>query len=255
MAEPGRLRPARHREKPQQVADELRLLIVSGELSEGDSLGTESDLIARFGVSRPSMREALRILEAEGLISVRRGVLGGVIVHEPDQRITARTTALVLQARDVSLADVYSARSLLEPVAARVVAESRGRRSAARELEALVAHEAGVVQDPQAFGPANTAFHQRLVSLAGNQTLTVVAEMLNELVARAVTAVSQDGSARPESLSVRLRGIRSQKRLIALIETGQGAQAEEFWRVHMRAVERILVRHAAGTTVDLMHHR
>ena len=51
---------ARPREKPQQIADELRRLIVSGELSEGDSLGHEPDLVERFGVSRPSLREALR---------------------------------------------------------------------------------------------------------------------------------------------------------------------------------------------------
>jgi GntR family transcriptional regulator, transcriptional repressor for pyruvate dehydrogenase complex len=88
------------REKPQQIADEVRGLIVSGELSEGDFLGREPDLVQRFGVSRPSLREALRILETEGLIRVVRGVRGGVVVQSPDQRITARTAAVVLQARN-----------------------------------------------------------------------------------------------------------------------------------------------------------
>ena len=85
---------SRSREKPEQIADELRSLIVSGELAEGDSLGREPDLVERFGVSRPSLREALRILEAEGLITVVRGVLGGVVVHQPNERMTARTAAL-----------------------------------------------------------------------------------------------------------------------------------------------------------------
>jgi len=75
------------REKPQQIADEVRAAIVSGELAEGDSLGREPDLVERFGVSRPSLREALRILEAEGLITVVRGARGGVVVHAPDKRI------------------------------------------------------------------------------------------------------------------------------------------------------------------------
>src|SRR5208282_3407440 len=119
------------REVPQRVADELRALIVSGELADGASLGREPDLVERFGVSRPSLREALRILEAEGLITVVRGVLGGVIVHEPAERMTARTAALLLTARNVSLADVFEARALLEPVAARVAASGRGRKSAA----------------------------------------------------------------------------------------------------------------------------
>ena len=71
----------RKREKPQLVADELRRQILSGELADGESIGNEGGLIERFGVSRPSLREALRILETEGLITVVRGVLGGVVVH------------------------------------------------------------------------------------------------------------------------------------------------------------------------------
>ena len=113
------------REKPQQIADELRSLIIAGELSEGDSLGHEPDLVERFGVSRPSLREALRILEAEGFITVVRGVRGGVVVHEPDQRMTAGTVAMVLQARNVALADVFEARAQLEPLAARAIASMR----------------------------------------------------------------------------------------------------------------------------------
>src|SRR3954469_12195433 len=111
----------RPREKPQQIADELRGLIISGKLADGDSLGHEPDLVERFGVSRPSLREALRILETEGLITVVRGVHGGVVVHAPDERMTARTAALVLQARNVDLSDVFEARTLLEPLAARAI--------------------------------------------------------------------------------------------------------------------------------------
>ena len=125
---------------------------MSGELSEGDSLGHEPELVERFGVSRPSLREALRILEAEGLITVVRGVLGGVVVHEPDERMTARTAALVLQARNVSLADVYEARSLLEPTAVRVIASLRSRRAAAAELRQLIKQQERVIDDPEAFG-------------------------------------------------------------------------------------------------------
>src|SRR5499427_3958373 len=129
---------SRLREKPQQIADELRAMIVSGRLSEGDSLGREPELVERFGVSRPSLREALRILEAEGLISVVRGVYGGVVVHEPSQRLTARTASLVLRSRNVPLADVFEARALLEPMAAKAVASKRGRRAAVKELNQLI---------------------------------------------------------------------------------------------------------------------
>ena len=252
---PTTKRPERSREKPQRIADELRALIVSGALAEGDSLGHEPDLVERFGVSRPSLREALRILEAEGLVTVVRGVRGGVVVHAPSERMTARTAALVLQARNVSLADVFEARSLIEPIAARAIAASatvRGRRAAVKELRLLIAEEARTIEDPEQFGVANAAFHQRLVALGGNQTLAIVAEMLNEVVVRAVAAVS--GADSVSSIGTRRRGIRSQELLLDFIEVGDGGGAEEYWRSHMQVVGRVLLGQRAATVVDLLHH-
>ena len=240
------------REKPQQIADELRALIVSGKLSEGESIGREPDLVERFGVSRPSLREALRILEAEGLITVVRGVYGGVIVHEPSQRMTARTASLVLRARNVSLSDVFEARALVEPLAARMIASKRGRRGAVTELNSLVDKEEQSIEDPEDFAVANAAFHERLVSLGGNQTLTIVAEMLDEIVVRAVTAVSRTDDA-SGSLSTRRRGLRSQRRLLELIESGDAAGAEEHWRSHMAVVGRVLRGQKPSTAVELLH--
>jgi DNA-binding FadR family transcriptional regulator len=250
--ERDRARPA-VREKPQRIADELRQLIVRGELREGDSLGHEPDLVERFGVSRPSLREALRILEAEGLVTVKRGVLGGVIVHQPDQRMTARTAALVLESRNVSLADIYDACTMLEPVAARLVASSRARRAAAAELRQLIAEQLEVVDEPEAFGRANARFHARLVELAGNQTLHIVAEMINEIVAWAVAEASRSGGNR-DTGATRLRGLRSQARLASLIEAGDAAGAEEHWAEHMAIVGRVMLAQRAKTVSDLMRH-
>ena len=237
------------REKPQRIADELRRRIVSGRFAEGDRLGREPELVERFGVSRPSLREALRILEAEGLISVVRGVQGGVVVHEPDHRLAARTAALVLQARNVSLADVHRARALLEPTVVRVVASSRARRAAAAALRRLCDDQTDLVQDPDGFARANLRFHERLVALAGNLTLTIVAEMLNEIVSRAAVGKVAARS----SLATRRRGIRSQERLVSLIAAGKAAEAEAHWRAHMAAVGRIVLRQSRAI-VDLSDH-
>src|SRR5207247_1191199 len=135
------------------------------------------------------------------------------------------------QARNVSLADVAEARSLLEPLAARTIAGMRGRRAVVRELRELVDAQVAVIDDPEQFGPANATFHERLVTLAGNQTLAIVAEMLNEIVARAVTAVSRGDTG---SGATRKRGIRSQERLLELLEAGDGAAAEAHWQSHMQ---------------------
>jgi GntR family transcriptional regulator, transcriptional repressor for pyruvate dehydrogenase complex len=243
---------ARLREKPQQIADELRASIVSGKLSEGDSLGREPELVERFGVSRPSLREALRILEAEGLITVVRGVYGGVVVHEPNQRMTARTASLLLRARNVSLADVFEARALIEPLAAKAIASKRRRRHVVAELNGLIDKEEASIEDPERFSVANAEFHERLVALGGNQTLAIVTEMLDEIVVRAVTKVSQTDD-HVGSLSTRRRGLRSQRRLLELVEAGDATGAEEHWRAHMAVVGRVMLGQEASTVVELLH--
>jgi DNA-binding FadR family transcriptional regulator len=107
--------------------------------------------------------------------------------------------------------------------------------------------------EPDAFGLANARFHERLVALAGNQTLAIVAQMLTEVVARAVTAVSKAGSMK-DSASTRRRGMRSQERLVALLEAGKVSEAEAHWSTHMTIVGRLLLADGADTVIDLMHH-
>jgi DNA-binding FadR family transcriptional regulator len=206
-------------EKPHRIADELRSLIASGELGEGDSLGREPELVERFGVSRPSLREALRILEAEGLVTVVRGVRGGVVVHAPHEQMAARTAALVLQTNGVPLDDVVEARVLIEPLAARRIAGMPDRRRLVDELRPLVARQAEYTADSGRFRLANARFHERLVALAGNRTLIIVAEMVTEIVAPAITAVRGEG-APPASPSTLRRAVRAQERLLTLLQEG-----------------------------------
>ncbi len=151
------------------------------------------------------------------------------------------------------LADVFEARTIIEPAAVRLVAQGRGHKAAAKRLRVLIAAQEEVIDDPVAFGEANARFHERLVDMAGNQTLTIVAEMLNEVVVRAVTAVSQtdgDGS----SAATRKRGVRSQERLAALIEAGDAEGAEAHWRTHMGVVGKVMLGQQAKTVIDLLDH-
>src|SRR3954449_12843182 len=107
------------------VAQQLRRQIIRGELSEGEALPSEAALMAKFGVSRPTLREAFRVLESEGLISVRRGAHGGARVHTPNGDVAARYAGLVLEFRGATLEDVYDARAVMEPPCARRLARNR----------------------------------------------------------------------------------------------------------------------------------
>src|SRR3954452_20596846 len=123
------VRPAE--ERPQKlaehIADQLRGQIVRRELADGQYLPVESELCAHFGTSRPTMREAFRILEAEGLLVIRRGGRFGPQVHAPDPVVVARSMGLLLQHQAVDLSDVYDAFLDLVPRAAGRLARTRSK--------------------------------------------------------------------------------------------------------------------------------
>src|SRR6266705_1959172 len=104
------------------IATHLRRQIVRGELRPGETLPAESQLMEQFSVSRPTLREAFRILEAETLISVRRGSRGGARVVAPDTSVAARYVGLLLQIKGATINDVYEARMISEPPCARLLA-------------------------------------------------------------------------------------------------------------------------------------
>lgn len=238
--------------KPKLIADQIRSIIIAGDLDEGDPLGTEAELLERFDVSRPSLREALRILEAEGLISVARGAQGGVLVHRPDQRNTARAAALVLQSRSVSLADVFEASAIIEPAAARLVAASRTHERSARHLRQLVGEQRRTIGDPLACTNAMIEFHSDIVLLSGNQTLVLVCEMLNEVINRAIADVLVRSE--QESVAARRGTIRSCERLVELIAAGDGDGAQAHWSAHMARLRRSLLGARASAVIDLTSH-
>ena len=166
------------------VAAELRRRIIAGELPDGSTLPKQDELIHEFGVSRPSAREALRILEAEGLLTVRRGSTGGAVVHVPRPEGVAYTMALALRAQDATVRDVGVALLHLEPLCAALCARRDDRaavvvpglRAAQDALAAAID-----VDDASGGSLASREFHERLVSGCGNETLTMMVGALESL--------------------------------------------------------------------------
>ena len=166
----------------EMVADLLRARIVGGELQDGAMLPRQEDLLQEFRVSRPSLREALRILEAEGLITVHRGNRGGATVHVPRTANAAYSVGLVLQSRGVPLVDVREALKSIEPVCAGLCAQRPDRLEVVLPVLAAL-HEASVaaLDDPIEFTKSSRRFHEVLVDLCGNETLKLVIGALESL--------------------------------------------------------------------------
>jgi len=222
---------------PQIVAERIKRMIVSGELKEGDLLPAEVKLMEEFGVSRPTLREAYRILEAERLVTVARGAKGGAVIHAPDPKLISNYALMVLQAEATTVADVYKARMAFEPAAVRLVIDN-AREEAASELRAALQNEKDVIQDPMAFAVAIARFHRLLVELSGNRPLIHLWDAMNQVVERhqaRVVSVFRRGQTTEEIVASVGTGLRSQEKLIKLIEAGDVDGAETHWRKHMEA--------------------
>jgi GntR family transcriptional regulator, transcriptional repressor for pyruvate dehydrogenase complex len=234
------------------IANHLRRQIVRGQLREGDALPPENELMQQFKVSRPTLREAFRVLEHEGLITVHRGAHGGARVHLPDSGAAARYMGHVLEHRGTTIADVLQARAGIEAPCARMVAEGRSRKDLARLRECLAAGADGSIDDPAGWGRTSTAFHQLLVELSGNQTLALCSGMLRHLVERSSTSDSDAGCGAPaDERAVRAAG-QTHTRLVELIAAGDGDGAETLWAQHLVEGVKPVKGTTPGPVLDLL---
>ena len=229
------------------IAARIRRQIIRGEIREGEALSPETKLTLEFGVSRPTLREAFRILESESLISVTRGSRGGARVHPPDVRVAARYLGLLLQYGGATLEDVYDARLIVEPPAAGMLAKRRDL-GAVDTLRNLIEQEGEVLEDAQAFAELSTRFHELVVELTGNQTLALLVGMLHDILEmHAATSLTSN-----MNLAATKRAVRSHEKLADLVEAGDAEAAEKHWQNHVRiAGQTVLSVAGRKSVIDL----
>jgi GntR family transcriptional regulator, transcriptional repressor for pyruvate dehydrogenase complex len=228
------------------VAHTLRRMIVDGKLKDGDFLPYEADLMAHFHVSRPSLREAVRVLESDRLVEVRRGSRTGARVRVPGPEVVARPAGLLLAIAGTTLTDVTTARIGIEPYAAGLLA-AHGSEKSHRELLRLIEEIPGAWEAGR-LATASTELHHRLVELSGNATLTIIAGMLHEIFERHMTAAFKGANNRvPKAQFNRL--MRSYRRLGDLVSARKSAEAEAHWRKHMENASAALLKGNEKTKV------
>lgn len=241
------------------IAIHLRRQIVRGELKPGETLPPEVQLMEQYGVSRPTLREAFRILEAETLISVRRGSRGGAQVMLPDVSVAGRYVGLLLQIQGTTIDDVYRARMISEPACAGLLAKRRTEEDLSDltnivdKLKSEVSARETFVPDPDTWSDLTYRFHELILQRSGNKTLALQGAVLQDIVAthlRTRIAQSYDDHDTPERYQ---RVIRSYKKLIRLVDAKDAEGAEKHWHSHMEAAAQYLLRDGLKnkTVVDL----
>jgi len=223
------------------VANQIRQRIIRGELKEGDALPQETELTLQFRISRPTLREALRILESDGLLDISRGTRRGALIRRPDIKIAARHANLVLQVDNVSLDDVYSTLTVIEPAAVRIVAEKATKANVALLREHIRQMHA-CLDDDRAYGAALAAFHRTLVDLAGLRSLTVLVDMLAKVIEGYIVTVQKSAASTVDSHPAKVKSMKAKEKLITLIEAHSAPEAEKLWRNYLEISRSIMLR-------------
>ncbi|HVV92084.1 MAG TPA: FCD domain-containing protein [Hyphomicrobiales bacterium] len=247
-----RLHPAR---MPGVVSSALRDDILSGRLADGAHLPKEEELRAAFGVGRPAMREAMRILEAEGLVSIVRGNRGGAVVRAPRHLHTAYALALVLKSRGARSRDVADALREIEPVCAVLCARRDDRREVVIALTEIHANSATVLDDPLAATAAFRRFHEAIVSGCGNATLALLVGALEALWSSHVNDASIR-SPRPRTRQDRQRSFDDHAAILDRLAAGDAEGTREAVFAHIGRVQGAptLANVDAPLDVDRLRH-
>lgn len=237
------------------VADHIRKLILRGELKDGDFLPPESQLTQTFQVSRPTLREACRILESEQFISVVRGSRTGARIHVPVVENVARYAGFLLQAQRTRVSDLYEARLIVEPYTASSLA-ARASSADVTALRATLDEIRRLLKDPDRsrFLASTSLFHSKLLSLHGNRALALLGELLRELImAHQSMSGTHDSASDAEFRKRSERGLRSMEKLTDLIEAGDVEGAGTHWRRHLENANKLwLDGQERSTLLDLL---
>jgi len=217
------------------VADTLRRRIITGEYAPDELLPSETALMQNFNVARTTVRDAVRILESEGLLVVRRGANGGGRVQVPSVAMVADHAALILQFRGTTLEDVHAARAMIEtPIAGMLAARSDDAEMIAR-LRAALEAEAAALDDPMQLAVAKGRFHQQLVSLRDSVTISLLSAVANRIIAQQVSEDIAERGSDAEVLRQHHEAHRAHERLVDFIAVGAAREAETLWRQHLEA--------------------
>lgn len=223
-----------HRSKAEHVAQQLLERIIAAGLQPGSSFATETELLAQFNVSRPTLRESLKILELQGVLDRRPGPGGGIIIRRPSIDTLAYGLSVFLRMHEVPFITVLKARELIEPALA-FEAAVNGTEENFDELEASIERMKGLdaQNNQESFLEENRIFHGVIARAGGNHVLEVF------WLTMGILASGEQHGIR-YSVGNQEHVIKAHQRILAACRARDGAAASAEMERHVMGLENLV---------------
>lgn len=228
--------PAAKRKRTDEIVDAIKRMIVEHGLEPGDRLPQERELMAQFEAGKSTVREALKGLEVQGLIRVRTGPGGGAFIERMSEGRAMSLLSNFLFAKDLSIANIYAMRKVLEPLVAADAVELINEVGFQRlgEIIAIYDHEPADAQERWNQRMAELDFHGVVAEYSSNPALAFTCRFLQRLLKD--LAVCQDIYQQPEPV-LRSSGIQHQRDLIAAMRRKDKQAVQAIMTEHMQEAE------------------
>ncbi|HET7700051.1 MAG TPA: FCD domain-containing protein [Candidatus Limnocylindria bacterium] len=231
--------PIRQSRASGEIVSQIERAIFSAELSAGDRLQSERELADQFGVSRITVRDALRVLEARGLIRVKVGAMGGAFVADANTDRVAESISTMIRLKRMTISELAEARKVVEAATAELAAQRADAASVSR-LQQNVDRARPLLREPITHADASMDFHVELARVAGNEVLEATVEAYRALLVPAIRDLRDDRSGRATQ--------RAHEELIEAVRRHDSEGARDIMLTHLADFEKRLRRSLADRT-------
>jgi GntR family transcriptional repressor for pyruvate dehydrogenase complex len=215
----------------QRIARQIKDTILSGAIKSGDRLPPERELVERFQASRISIREALKNLEASGLLTIKPG--SGVFVSEVNSRPMSESLASILRIKKVSMNELSEARMILEPTIARLACE-RMTPEDLQKLEGNIAEALAVIKSNVSARVKNIEFHALLAESSRNSVLTLTMKTLLDVLQEMSSEIVDDS---PENVEIASQTVRTHKKILQALRNKDAEEVFALMRKHILKIQ------------------
>ncbi|WP_244287452.1 FadR/GntR family transcriptional regulator [Amycolatopsis rubida] len=222
----------------EKVSEQIEKDIIDGGWRVGSVLGSETELIERYGVSRAVFREAVRLVEHQQMAAMRRGPGGGLVVTEPDPGVVRNAARVYLRHAEVNRQQLMQARTALEVAGIALAAENLTESGIVRLKEALES-ERELIEQGFTRGHARN-LHRVIAELAGNPAITLFVEVLAQLDQDIVQREWDAESAGGEHRDAARESHEAHEAIVAALVAGDAPLGQHRMRRHLQAIAALL---------------